>query len=155
MRRPKPPTLATMEARFAPNPMRVREPRSQTLNFPRAFHVRLPDYAPTPLLDLSDLAVELGIGRLWLKDESRRFQMRSFELLGTAWALYREVLGRLMRRVRWSTIEELVEEIAPVSGLRIVVASDNEFGVAAARAARLFGFTAVVYVPGEMASSRI
>jgi diaminopropionate ammonia-lyase len=149
------PTLTSMDARFASNPMRVREQRSQTLNFPRAFHVRLPDYSPTPLLDLSDLAVELGIGRLWLKDESRRFQMRSFELLGTAWALYREVLGRLMRRVPWDSIEELLDKIAPVGVLHIVVVSDNEFGVAAARAARLFGFDAVVYVPGEMSVARL
>jgi diaminopropionate ammonia-lyase len=144
-----------MEHRFAPNPQRVREQESNRLNFPRAFHVRLDGYSPTPLLDLPELARDLGVARVWLKDESRRYQMHSFELLGAAWALYREVLGRLGRRVRWETIDELVAAIGPVGPLRVVAVSDNELGVAVARAAALFGFAATVYVPGEMAPARV
>jgi len=144
-----------MEPRFAANPHRMRVQDDNRLNFPRAFHVRLPGYSPTPLLDLDDLARDLGIGRLWVKDESRRYQMHSFELLGAAWALYREVLGRLGRRVRWETIDELIAGIAPVGALRVVAVSDSEFGVAVARAAKLFGFDAVVYVPGEMSPARL
>lgn len=144
-----------MDARVVGNPRRVREERSHRLNFPRAFHVRLPGYAPTPLLELPDLAVELGLARLWVKDESRRFQMHGFELLGASWALYREVLGRLMRRVKWDTVDELVAKIEPVGALRIVVVSDNHFGVAAARAARLFGFTCAAYVPAGSSPVRL
>lgn len=144
-----------MVARYAVNPQRVRIERSHRLNFPRAFHVRLPDYAPTPLLDLPDLATELGVASLWVKDESRRFQMHGYELLGAAWALYREVLGRLMRRVRWDSIDELVEQLGPVGALRIVVVSDNHFGVASARAARLLGYPCVAYVPAECAPARV
>jgi diaminopropionate ammonia-lyase len=144
-----------MEPRFATNPQRSREQDSNRLNFPRAFHVRLDGYSPTPLLDLPDLARDLGVARVWLKDESRRYQMHSFELLGTAWALYRDVLGRLGRRVRWETIDELVAAIAPIGPLRIIAVSDNELGVAAARAAALFGYPATIYVPGEMAAARL
>ena len=75
-----------MATRVSGNPRRARQPHDQRVNFPRAFHVRLPGYAPTPLLDLSDVAADLGIDRLWLKDETRRFQMHGYELLGTAWA---------------------------------------------------------------------
>ncbi len=144
-----------MVARYAANPHRVRIERSHHLNFPRAFHVRLPGYAPTPLLEVPDLAAELGVGSLWVKDETRRFQMHGYELLGAAWALYREVLGRLQRRVRWDTVDELVEKIAPVGPLRVVVVSDNHFGVAAARAAALFGYECVAYVPAECAPARL
>jgi len=144
-----------MSGRHAVNHQRVRIERSHHLNFPRAFHVRLPAYAPTPLLEAPDLAAELGVASLWVKDESRRFQMHGYELLGTAWALYREVLGRLMRRVRWDSIDELVEKIAPVGELRIVVVSDNHFGVAAARAAQLLGYACAAYVPAECSPGRL
>ncbi len=144
-----------MTSRLTRNPHRGHVLDSNRVNFPRAFHVRLPDYAPTPLLDLADLAAELGVGHIWLKDESCRFQMHGYELLGTAWALYREVLGRLQRRVRWASIDELVAGIEPVGALRIVAVSDDELGVATARAARLLGFTAAIYVPAEMDPARV
>ena len=38
----------------------------------RAFHESLPGYAPSPLLELPDLAAELGLGRVLIKDESHR-----------------------------------------------------------------------------------
>ncbi len=137
------------------NPRRGRTLDSNRVNFPRAFHVRLPDAAPTPLLDLAELATELGLGHVWLKDESRRYQMHGYELLGAGWALYREVLGRLQRRVRWDSVEDLVAKIDAVGPLRIVAVSDDEFGVAAARAARLLGFAAAIYVPAEMDAARV
>ncbi|MCD8021534.1 MAG: hypothetical protein LUF30_00620 [Lachnospiraceae bacterium] len=44
------------------------------------FHCQLPSYAPTPLVLLDALAGRLGIGKLWVKDESKRFGLR--EALG-------------------------------------------------------------------------
>ncbi|MCX7620347.1 MAG: pyridoxal-phosphate dependent enzyme [Acidimicrobiales bacterium] len=145
-----------MDADFAANPDRVHDDRKHRLNFPRALHNRLPGYAPTPLLDMSDLAADLGLRRLWLKDESSRLGLQSYEILGATWALYREVMARLGRRpARWDTIEELRERIAPACALRIVVVSDNNFAIAAARAARWLGFECVAYVPGTAAAARL
>ena len=56
---------------------------------PVAFHRRLPGYAPTPLANASFLADRLGVGKIWIKDETYRFGMPSFKILGTSWALYR------------------------------------------------------------------
>ncbi|MED5517138.1 MAG: hypothetical protein VX612_00275, partial [Pseudomonadota bacterium] len=44
-----------------------------------------PDYAPTPLYDLAGLAGALGFARLFYKDESARFTLRSFKALGGAY----------------------------------------------------------------------
>ena len=41
-----------------------------------AFHRRLPGYAATPLAQAPGLAAELGLGRLFVKDESARFDLR-------------------------------------------------------------------------------
>lgn len=145
-----------MDADFAANPDRVYDDRTHRLNFPRALHNRLPGYAPTPLLDMADLARDLGLRRLWLKDESSRLGLQSYEILGATWALYREVMARYGRRpARWETMEELRERIAPVGPLRVVVVSDNNFAAAAARAARWFGFECIAYVPGTAAPARL
>lgn len=139
------------------NPLRDpgREAR-HVLNFPRALHARLPGYGPSPLLDVAPVARELGVARLWVKDETARLGLRSFEALGATWALYRELLGRLGRRPRrWETLEELRSQLLPVGPVRVVAVTDGGFGLGVARAARLFEYPAVIYVPGGMAASRI
>src|SRR5687768_18579137 len=61
---------------------------------PLEFHRRLPGYAPTPLVEARSLAHELGLGTLWVKDESSRIGLPSFKILGASWATYK-ALSRL------------------------------------------------------------
>jgi hypothetical protein len=51
-----------------------------------AFHQSMPDYSPTPLISVPELATELGIGRLLVKDESSRLGLQAFKVLGVSWA---------------------------------------------------------------------
>ncbi len=44
-------------------------------------------YAPTPLLELYKLAKELNINQIFYKDESKRFDLKSFKALGGAYAV--------------------------------------------------------------------
>jgi diaminopropionate ammonia-lyase len=46
----------------------------------------MPDYPPTPLISVPELATELGIGRLLVKDESSRLGLQAFKVLGVSWA---------------------------------------------------------------------
>ena len=55
----------------------------------RAFHAALPGYAPTPVRVLPSLAAELGVGDVLLKDESNRFGLPAFKVLGASWAIER------------------------------------------------------------------
>ncbi len=52
------------------------------------FHKSLPEYSPTPLVSLPDLAKELGICELWIKDESTRFGLKAFKGLGASFAVH-------------------------------------------------------------------
>ncbi len=145
-----------MEPGVRTNPRRDRTPRPARLNFARSFHSRLPDAAPTPLLEMRPLADELGLGGLLVKDESARFGLQSYEVLGAAWALYREVLSRLGRRPpMWQGMDDLRRAIEPVGRLRVVTVTDGGFGAGVARAAHLFGFDGVVYLPATAAPERI
>lgn len=60
----------------------------------RAFHAGLPGYAPTRLVELPSLAAELGVGRVFVKDESARLGLPAFKALGASWALHRILAER-------------------------------------------------------------
>ena len=123
---------------------------------PRAFHRRLPGYAPTPLVSAPLLASRLGIGQLWIKDEASRFGMPSFKILGTSWALYRALIARLGAEVEpWNTLEELASRFETLLPLTLVAATDGNHGRAVAHLATLLGFAAHIFVPCNMAESRV
>jgi len=96
----------------------------------RAFHQSLPGYSPTPLIPVPELAAELGVGRVLVKDESSRLGLPAFKVLGASWAC-RQVLHRH-------------------PGAMLVTATDGNHGRAVARMAAHFGVTATVFVPEVM-----
>ena len=50
----------------------------------KIFHQSLPGYLPTPLVNLEELASRLGIDALMIKDESQRFGLKAFKVLGAS-----------------------------------------------------------------------
>jgi len=50
-------------------------------------------YAPTPLLYLNKLSKELNLNRIYYKDESKRFDLKSFKALGGAYAVEKITKG--------------------------------------------------------------
>ncbi len=96
----------------------------------RSFHQTLPGYAPTPLTEVPELASELGVGRVWVKDESARMGLAAFKVLGASWAVHQIMSGR-------------------PSGdpVLLVTASDGNHGRALAWMARRLGQQARVFVP--------
>lgn len=89
-----------------------------------AFHQTLPGYAKTPLLSLSGLAKHLELGGIYVKDESLRFDVQSFKVLGSSYAL-----------------SDILEAHI------VVTATDGNHGRGLAWAAKHFGKKARVYMP--------
>lgn len=94
------------------------------------FHRSLPGYEPTPLVELPELAEELGVGRVLVKDESSRLGLPAFKVLGASWACH-----QVLRRH---------------PGARLVTATDGNHGRAVARMATYFGVAATVFIPRVM-----
>ena len=44
-------------------------------------------YSPTPLVELNKLSKELNLNKIFYKDESKRFDLKSFKALGGAYAV--------------------------------------------------------------------
>ena len=101
---------------------------------PIAFHRSLPGYAPTPLVEAPAAAAALGVRRVLVKDESNRFGLPSFKVLGASWAMHR-------------ALQEQPAE-------RVVCATDGNHGRAVARMARVLGLEAIVFVPSSMIEPR-
>ena len=95
---------------------------------PVGFHRGLPGYRPTPLVEAPELAAELAVGRVLVKDESNRFGLPAFKILGASWA-----------------IERALAATAGVTGL--VAATDGNHGRAVARLAAQRGLAARIFVP--------
>ena len=51
------------------------------------------NYKPTPLLLLDKLSKELGLNKIYYKDESKRFDLKSFKALGGAYAVEKVTKG--------------------------------------------------------------
>lgn len=104
----------------------------------RAFFDSRPHLAPTPLTAVTSLARELDLASVAAKDESGRFGLNAFKLLGARFA-----------------IETLLAEGALRAGDTLVCASEGNHGRAVARAAREAGCAARVYMAHDAAPARV
>ncbi|MFJ2766434.1 diaminopropionate ammonia-lyase [Streptomyces sp. NPDC087300] len=110
---------------------------SPTPSDARAFHASLPGYAHTPLHELPALSAQLGVGRVFVKDESARLGLPAFKALGASWAIHRV----LARRANGGSAETGGQP------LNLIAATDGNHGRAVARMARQLGQRAHVFVP--------
>src|ERR1700682_2831942 len=62
---------------------------------PIDFHRRLPGYPESPLVEPPRLAERLGVAKVLVKDETSRFGLPSFKILGASWATYAALRERL------------------------------------------------------------
>lgn len=123
----------------------------------RAFHRSFPQYAETPLVRLSHLAKRLGVGRIYIKDESKRFGLNAFKVLGGSYAMAKYIAQTLGVDVSELPYERLIsqgvrDEIGEVT---FFTATDGNHGRGVAWAARQLGQKSVVYMPHGSAPYRL
>lgn len=121
----------------------------------RKFHSSFPEYQPTPLLRLSSLASSLGIAALYVKDESQRFGLNAFKVLGGSHCIGRYIARRLGAEelsYQQLTSPEVREKL---KGLTFVTATDGNHGRGIAWTAARLGLNSVVYMPKGSAQERL
>ena len=99
-----------------------------------AFHAALPGYAPTPVRELPEVAAELGLAAVLVKDESARLGLPAFKVLGASWAVERALAG---------------EAGAGAGTHTLVAASAGNHGRAVAHVAAARGLRCQVYLPAR------
>lgn len=123
----------------------------------RDFHKSFPQYEPTPLQNLEALAKAYGVGAIWVKDESYRFGLNAFKVLGGAYAIGKYLAERLDTPLEDLSFEKLKsKEMKEKMGeITFVTATDGNHGRGIAWAARELGQKSVVYMPKGSSQIRL
>lgn len=121
------------------------------------FHRRLPGYRPTELVSLNALAAEWGLGEIYVKDESTRFNLKAFKVLGGSYAAARLICRETGLRLEETGFQQLIgDEVRQRIGhMTLTTATDGNHGRGVAWAAEQFGLKAVIYMPKGTVNSRV
>ncbi len=121
------------------------------------FHRTFPEYAPTPLHTLPGLAHDLGVGQLFVKDESHRFGLNAFKVLGGAYAIGRYLAKALGRDIDDISRDMLCSDAVrrQLGELTFATTTDGNHGRGVAWTAQQLGQKAVVYMPKGSARERV
>lgn len=119
------------------------------------FHQSLPGYHPTPHIALPALADTLGIRNILVKDESHRFDLKAFKVLGASYAMARVLKGKLNLHQEELTFGSLLSKSVALDRITFVTATDGNHGRAVAWMAKKIGCKAVVYMPRGSSETRV
>lgn len=121
------------------------------------FHSSFPGYCYTPLVRLNNLARFLGLGSVHVKDESYRFGLNAFKVLGGGYAIGHYLAQRLGKGIEDVSYQALTDEAARqrLGDVTFVTATDGNHGRGVAWMANKLRQHAVVYMPKGSAKERL
>ena len=123
----------------------------------RAFHSTFSEYAPSPLTELPALAADLGLKNLLIKDESCRFGLNAFKVLGGSYAMGKYLAQKLGRPISEVSRKMLAspETREKLGDITFITTTDGNHGRGLAWTARQLGYTCIVLMPKGSAQSRV
>ena len=123
----------------------------------RAFHESFPQYTKTPLTSLPHMAAYLGLKEVYVKDESYRFGLNAFKVLGGSFSMAKYIakeMGKDVSELPYSvlTSEALLKEFGQAT---FFTATDGNHGRGVAWAASKLNQKAVVHMPKGTTQTRL
>ena len=130
---------------------------ADTVKKVRAFHKSFPMYRETPLAQLPETAKEMGLDKIYVKDESYRFGLNAFKVLGGSFAIGNYLARKLNKNIDEVSFSMLLDtEVKKQLGdLTFVTATDGNHGRGVAWTANQLGMKSVVYMPKGSAEERL
>lgn len=122
-----------------------------------AFQQTHATYTKTPLHTLDELAAKLGVASIYAKDESKRFGLNAFKVLGGIYAIAKYITNRLNMPFENLSFEQLrTPEVKEKLGtLTFISATDGNHGRGVAWAARELGHNSIIYMPKGSSQQRL
>lgn len=122
----------------------------------RRFHESFAEYRPTPLRSLGGLAARWGLGAVLVKDESFRFGLNAFKVLGASYAMGKSLAKRLGRPLDELPFPALrrPDTRAALGDPVFAATTDGNHGRGVAWTAAQLGFRSHVYMPKGSAAAR-
>ena len=123
--------------------------RDKEISKVKGFHESIPQYERTPLVKLENLAKMLGVKGVYLKDESYRFGLNAFKVLGGSFAMAKYMADKLGKDISELPYEKLIsDEVRNELGdITFFTATDGNHGRGVAWTANKLKQKSVVYMP--------
>ena len=123
--------------------------QTQVIEGVQQFQSTHSSYTKTPLHRLKALAGYLQLEEIYVKDESYRFGLNAFKVLGGIYAIAKYTADLLQRDIRTLSFDELksAEVKNKIGKLTFISATDGNHGRGVAWAAKELGHHAVIYMP--------
>lgn len=123
----------------------------------RKFHQSIPNYKPTPLHSLSNLAKRMNAAKIWIKDESFRFGLNAFKVLGGSYAIGFYLSRKLGIETSDLSFELLKSKECKekIGNITFVTATDGNHGRGIAWSAKELGQNAIVFMPKGTSKFRV
>lgn len=121
-----------------------------------SFHSTFPNYKPTPLIELKGLSNHLGLKNIWIKDESHRFGLNAFKVLGASYAVVKyltEFFGMKNVQATYTVLNDSPFRNR-ARNITLVTATDGNHGRGVAWTAQQIGCKSVIYMPKGTTQSR-
>ena len=121
------------------------------------FHRSFPEYCVTPLRSLDNLAKKLGLKKIFVKDESYRFGLNAFKVLGGSYAIGEYIAEKLGMDISELPCEKMTSEDikGKLGDVTFVTATDGNHGRGVAWTANRLGQKSVVFMPKGTAPERL
>jgi len=121
------------------------------------FHRSFPQYKETPLADLNSLAAHCGIKGIYVKDESFRFDLNAFKVLGGSFAIAKYIAKRLGKDIADLDYSVLIsnETKQKLGDITFYTATDGNHGRGVAWAANKLRQKSVVLMPKGSSQTRL
>jgi hypothetical protein len=117
------------------------------------FHRSLPGYEQTPLRKLEELAQDIGVRAIYLKDEGDRLGLPSFKILGASWGTFRAIASRVNLPLDLDL--HALKQALKGSGTSLHAATDGNHGRAVARMGYWLDLAVEIHVPAVMDTSTV
>lgn len=123
----------------------------------RSFHKKFSHYEPTPLESLDNLANKFNVKKIWVKDESFRFGLNAFKVLGGSYAIGVYLSRKLGIDINKLSFEKMKspEYKKKIGDIIFVTATDGNHGRGVAWAARELNQSAVIFMPKGSSKTRV
>lgn len=121
------------------------------------FHKSFPMYEETPLHNMKHLAEKLGVRAIYIKDESYRFGLNAFKVLGGSYAIGSYIAEKLGKDLGELPFEKMVsEEVkAELGDITFISATDGNHGRGVAWTANQLKQKSIIYMPKGSAKERL
>ena len=121
------------------------------------YHKSYPMYEETPFLELKNLSNKVGVKNILIKDESYRFNLNAFKVLGASYAIGKIIADKLNTDINDLTFSKLTsdEVIKKLGNMTFITATDGNHGRGVAWTANKLKQKAIVLMPKGSSKERV